>query len=144
MSLKLIIYPNDILRTVCSDLTEKPSESLINDMFQLVNEKKGVGLAAPQIGLAFNLFILKTKMDKIVFINPKITYYSKKECSMEEGYLSLPGESVEIIRPEMVTVEYMDKEFKKRITTFGGINARIVQHEADHLLGKLIIDSYSE
>ena len=113
-------------------------------MFAIIKEKKGVGLAAPQVGLSQNLFVINTETDKLVFINPKITYWSKKECSFEEGCLSIPGEKVEITRPEIIQIEYRDRGFTKRKAYFSGINARVIQHEFDHLQGKLIIDYYTD
>lgn len=140
MNLKLIIHPNDILRTQCTDLIEKPSKELINGMWELVRSRNGVGLAAPQIGESLNMFLVNNKNDKLVFINPKITYYSKIMCSFEEGCLSIPGQLITIVRPELVRVEFLDKNFKKQEKLFGGLTARIIQHEYDHLIGKLIID----
>ena len=142
--MELVIYPNDILRTKCEDLTESPSKELLDEMWRIVKEKKGIGLAAPQVGEKLNLFILNTETDKIVFVNPKITYYSAVECSMTEGCLSLPGEQIEIIRPELIKIKFLDKFMKKREAIFGGINARCIQHEYDHLQGILILDHYSE
>ena len=140
--MELVIYPNDILRTKCEDLTEPPSKELLDEMWRIVKENKGIGLAAPQVGEKLNLFILNTD-DKIVFVNPKITYYSSIDCSMVEGCLSLPGEQVEIVRPELIKIKFLDKFMKKREAIFGGINARVIQHEIDHLAGRLILD-YAE
>jgi peptide deformylase len=136
----IVIHPDDILRNKNVDLEKKPSKSLLSDMYNIVNEKKGVGIAAPQVGENLNIFILNLSNDKTVFVNPKIVYYSTGKSIMEEGCLSLPGELIEIERPEIVHVEYLDKNFKKKFGVFDGLKARVIQHEYDHLLGKLIID----
>ena len=144
MGLELIIYPNDILRTKCQDLTEPPSDELINDMFHLMKNRNGIGLAAPQIGLSQNLFIIGTATDNIVFVNPKIVSYSKEYCLFTEGCLSIPGERIEISRPQIIEIEYLDEFMNKKKEIFSGINGRVIQHEADHLQGILILDYYSE
>jgi len=140
---ELIIYPNDILRAKCEDLKQKPSEALLSDMRRIVKQKGGIGLAAPQVGEKINLFILNTDTCGFVFVNPVITYFSKKECSFKEGCLSIPGEQIEIIRPEIIEISYRDMNFIKRKATFSGIDARVCLHEIDHLIGRIILD-YAE
>ena len=138
--MELVIHPNDILRTDCKDLKEKPSESFLREMWAIVKDKNGVGLAAPQIGESINLFVINQPKNNLVFINPRILSCSAVEIDFEEGCLSLPGELINIKRPQSLMIEYRDENFKQRKGFFDGLKARIIQHEYDHLRGKLIID----
>lgn len=138
--MELIIHPNDILRTTCTDLIQAPDKKLLEEMWKLVKASKGIGLAAPQVGETINMFLINTTFEKKVFVNPKIIYYSQKMCEFEEGCLSIPGFYKTISRPEMVQVEYLDKNFIKRKEYFSGVNARVIQHEMNHLEGILILD----
>ena len=138
--MELIFHPNDILRTNCRDLKNKPSEAILNFMWNTVKEKNGIGLAAPQIGETINLFIVNTAKDKFVVINPRIVSYSAEIIEFEEGCLSIPETLVNIKRPAFITLEYRDENFNKKNKFFNGIAARVIQHEYDHLKGVLILD----
>ena len=116
-----------------------------------MERSRGVGLAAPQINRAIRLFIIdSTKMydddDKNnvgvceVFINAKITSQQGDEWAYEEGCLSIPGIRDDVYRPERLTIEYYDRNFKKQKKEFDGLTARVIQHEYDHIEGILFID----
>ena len=118
---------------------------LIRDMFITMDTDKGIGLAAPQVGKNIRLFIVKID-DGVerVFINPLIVGTSEKQCSYEEGCLSIPKMYADVIRPESVTVQYQDINGRRRTIEATGLLARVIQHEYDHLEGILFIDRLSE
>ncbi|MFI3295340.1 MAG: peptide deformylase [Rikenellaceae bacterium] len=154
------IYVNgqDVLRRECSPIDSSYPElpKLLRDMFATMEAADGVGLAAPQIGLAISLFAidltgyetdqeddmqnLNPELGQKVFINPVITEVSEEECPFKEGCLSVPGINENVCRPESITIEYMDENFEKRTDTFDGMWARVIQHEYSHLQGKLFVD----
>jgi peptide deformylase len=147
MKLEVIKYYNDaknILRERCIDVKKNDItiNSLIVNMFDTLKEdgvNVGVGLAAPQVGYNYNLFIISYNGWEEVFINPKIFSYGIN-INMEERCLSFPNLPKTISRKDKVKVTYYDKDWKLRTKKFKGVTARIIQHEYDHLLGKLIID----
>ena len=115
-------------------------KSLINDMFDtLIHSKTGVGLAAPQVGHNLNLFIIKTQNFEEVFINPEIQYYGLN-IQIQESCLSVPNVQFPVNRREKVKLRYFDKNWVLRMCEFKDELAIIVQHEYDHLNGKLILD----
>jgi peptide deformylase len=130
-------------------------------MWETMYASSGVGLAAPQINRDIRLFVMDSAQIfsgmedsekgrfpdepglKQVFINAHIKQLEGKEWSYNEGCLSIPKIREDITRPEMVTIAYMDEKFESHVTTFTGITARIIQHEYDHIEGKLFIDYLS-
>jgi len=114
-------------------------EAFSNEMFSIV-ESKGIGLAAPQLGVNVRLFVVNLLGEKRVFINPKIVKKYGVLSSKEEGCLSLPNIFVKVARHSKVFVEYYDLNWNKRKEVFSDTLARVIQHEQDHLNGKLIID----
>ncbi len=154
--LPILAYGNSILRTKCKkidpdfgNLTE-----LIDEMFQTMYNAKGVGLAAPQIGKDIRVFIIDTSPFeddddfneiplKKVFINAEIINESGEEWSFSEGCLSIPEVREEIKRKSNITINYFDENFINHQDTFSGINARVIQHEYDHIEGKLFTDRIS-
>ena len=110
----------------------------------------GVGLAAPQIGRAIRIFLVDTvqtmkegeedKGIKIAFINARIVDESGEPWSYEEGCLSIPNIRGEVSRPESVTITWVDENWKEQKETFKGINARVIQHEYDHIEGHLFTE----
>jgi peptide deformylase len=115
-------------------------QTLINDMFEtLENNQSGVGLAAPQVGKNLNLFIIKLEDYKEVFINPEIKLEGL-DIEIKEGCLSFPNLEFAVNRKERVKVKYFDKNWTYRQSEFKDILAIIIQHEYDHLKGRLIID----
>jgi len=114
---------------------------LAEDMFVLMEQENGVGLAAPQIGKLIRMFVLTADDEvKRVFINPQIIKTSTETCEYEEGCLSIPQMYETIVRPEKVTVQALNEQGKVFTLEAEGLLARIIQHEYDHLDGILYID----
>jgi peptide deformylase len=101
---------------------------------------QGIGLAAPQVGLESSVMIIDIGEGLINFINPDIIESSGRKTSMEEGCLSLPGISVNVKRPEKIKVRAQNEKGEFFIKNYEGLYAKAVQHEVDHLHGRLIID----
>lgn len=115
-------------------------QSLISNMFDTLNSNKsGVGLAAPQVGHNLNLFIIKTRTFQEVFINPEIQLEGLSIQNIE-GCLSFPGLQFPVTRREKVKIKYFDKNWTLRMCEFKDEISIIIQHEYDHLQGKLILD----
>lgn len=130
----------DTLRKISQDVPLNSDVSqLIEDMFETMKKGRGIGLAAPQIGKNLNMFVVKYERYKQVFINPKIEPRGK-DVLIREGCLSLPKLEVSVKRPEKVFVKYYDADWNYHEEEFRAIVSRIIQHEYDHLIGKLIID----
>ena len=138
---------------MASDITPDYPElkQLIQDMFQTLDNSNGVGLAAPQIGKAIRLVvidldILKDEFPEYegfrkVFINAHILEYDDtQESRMEEGCLSIPGLSENVVRPTRIHVKYMDENFVEHDEWVEGYKARVMQHEFDHLEGIMYVD----
>ena len=160
MILPIVAYGAPILRSVCKDISpDYPGLSqLVEDMWETMYYSSGVGLAAPQVDKKIRLFIVDssqvfTNMEeedkgkypdepgtKQVFINAHIIELNGKGWLYNEGCLSIPKIREDIIRHEVVTLEFMDENFQSKIQTFTGITARIILHEYDHIEGKLFID----
>lgn len=160
MILPITAYGNSILRQRCADITpDYPNvKELITNMWETLYASHGVGLAAPQVNVPIRLFLVDTlhvmeQMDdedkaeyegddgiKKVFINAKITALDGEPWAYEEGCLSIPKIREDVDRPESVTIQYLDEEFKQHEDTFVGLSARVIQHEYDHIEGKLFID----
>jgi peptide deformylase len=141
--LKIIKYPNDFLRTKTQevkDFSDPNLERLIKDMAKAMEINKGIGLAAPQVGSNLKLCIVRVDNELYILINPKITSFSRKKDFFEEGCLSFPGKYFQIERPIKVKVKARDPKGKKIKIKAGGLLARVIQHEIDHLDGVLIID----
>jgi len=149
----IIIYPNPILKQEAADVNfplNLETKSLIQEMWQIV-KGKGVGLAAPQIGVSKKICIIHLSEDKeiakklkqksdFVMINPKIIFSSRLESLMIEGCLSFPDQYYQIWRPSNVTVEYFNEEGKKQILKGSDWLSRVIQHEIDHLHGRIFTE----
>jgi len=114
----------------------------IHRMSDIMYVSQGIGLAAPQVGIGLSIFLVDAGDGLKVFINPQILESSARKSRMEEGCLSLPGIQVSVARPEEVKVRARDAKGEYFIEKFDGIKAKAVQHENDHLEGKLIIDYF--
>lgn len=115
-------------------------QELIDNMFEtLAQNENGVGLAAPQVGVNLNLFVISTPSFKEVFINPEIKL-DGLAIQVKEGCLSFPNMEFPVDRREKVQIKYFDRNWTLRLVEYKEILAIIVQHEYDHLKGKLIID----
>lgn len=150
--LRVVAYGDPVLRKESEDIgPDYPNlDKLIEDMFVTMKESSGVGLAAPQVGLNINLFIIDTTViqdnqDKLkkVFINPEVVEFTGDTFPYEEGCLSIPQIREDVVREERVLVNYLDENFEEHEEYFDGINARVIQHEYDHLLGVLFVDRIS-
>jgi peptide deformylase len=159
MILPIVAYGNPVLRTKCEDINrDYPGlDKLIADMWETMYASNGVGLAAPQINKAIRLFVVDSaqmfeasedtaeEFDdapgiKEVFINPQILQLDGEEWDYEEGCLSIPKIREDVSRPELVTIKYFNENFEEKTVTYSGLSARIIQHEYDHIEGKLFID----
>jgi peptide deformylase len=126
------------------DINDKTRET-IAEMQRLMMEDKGVGLAAPQIGLLQRIFITHAEGDQFrVFINPAIIWTSQEQVKYEEGCLSLPGLWAEVIRPQSIKVQAWNEKGRAFTLEVSGMLARVIQHEYDHLEGVLFIDRLTE
>jgi peptide deformylase len=151
----IVIYGSPLLRKVAKDIDKDypDLEKLIEDMFETMEVSDGIGLAAPQIGKSIRLFVIDaspmaeddpTLADfKRVFLNPQIVEETGSKWGFVEGCLSVPELREEVMRPSTVTIEYYDENWAHKKETFGGIKARIIQHEYDHLDGILFVDKVS-
>lgn len=146
----IVMYGDAVLRKKALDI-EKGTDlsAVIKDMFETMYAAKGIGLAAPQIGKSIRLFIvdgspLEEEQDmehfKKAFINPQILSESGEPWPFEEGCLSIPNIREDVMRKEKLLIRYFDENWKKQEEEFGGMKARIIQHEYDHIEGKLFID----
>ncbi len=138
-----LISPTDVrLHKPCGKIPEINAEleSIVKDMFQIAKEFKGLGLAAPQIGLEQRFFIINHGGQKIVCINPQIIEFSEQVIILEEGCLTYPDQYVNITRPKDVKVTYTDLKGKKVKTRFHEMKSRVFQHEFDHLCGITFYD----
>ncbi len=148
---KIVTFGDTRLRLPSKLLTINDHvDDLIQSLFDTLSQQNGIGLAAPQIGVNQRVFVIDTalqaKEDKSVekfrtaYINPEITWFSKKENSFNEGCLSIPTIYENVIRPSSIRVRYLDASFEEIEETLHGIKARVFQHEYDHLEGILFID----
>lgn len=160
MILPIVAYGAPVLRKLCKEIApEQPNlEKLVSDMWETMYASNGVGLAAPQINKDIRLFVVDSTQIfqnqeaedrgryadepgiKQVFINAKILEFNGDDWPYNEGCLSIPKIREDVMRPEEVVMEYLDEHFEKHTQKFVGITARVIQHEYDHLEGKLFID----
>jgi peptide deformylase len=138
---------NSILRTVSKPVKtiDKKLCRLLDDMKVTMFANDGVGLAAPQVGLNIRAVVCRfnqgTAHETVIdMINPVILNFSEEKTLREEGCLSLPGEFGKVYRHDELTVKFLDRKGRENILKLKGFNARIVQHEVDHIEGKLYID----
>lgn len=169
MVLPVVVYGDPVLRKMGVDIDKNYEglTELIANMFETMYAANGVGIAAPQIGKAIRLFVIDAspfaevdededdeekltkkeiaflKSFKRVFINAKILEEEGEEWKFNEGCLSIPRIREDVLRKETVTIEYYDEHFKKHTETLSGLAARVVQHEYDHIEGKLFTDRIS-
>lgn len=153
MILPVRAYGDPILRKICReiDANYENLSQLINNMYETMYSSNGVGLAAPQIGYDIRIFIIDTNMFedkgkkgvKRTFINPSIIEESGKEWEFEEGCLSIPKIRENVKRPAKVEIEYQNENFDWVCETFDNLEARVIQHEYDHIEGILFIDHLS-
>ena len=155
MILPVYVYGQPVLRKVAEDITpDYPDlKELIRNMFDTMHHADGVGLAAPQVGLPIRVVVVdlsayadekpEFKDFRKVYVNPHIIEADGEEISMEEGCLSLPGIHEAVKRKNRIHVKYMDENFIAYDEVVEGYLARVMQHEFDHLEGKMFIDHIS-
>lgn len=169
MILPIVAYGDPVLRKMGVDIDKDyPNlEQLISDMFDTMNNALGVGLAAPQIGKAIRLFIVDTKPFaerdeddedddeftpeeraqleefKQVFINARIVEEDGEEWAFNEGCLSIPKIREDVYRKPKLRIKYQDEKFVEHDEVYEGLIARVIQHEYDHIEGKLFTDKIS-
>ncbi|CUH86884.1 Peptide deformylase [Phaeobacter sp. CECT 5382] len=144
----ILIHPDPRLKKACAPLADVSDELrvLADDMLETMYTAPGIGLAAPQIGILDRLIVLDCEKEEgtagrpLVMFNPEIIATSDETNVYEEGCLSIPDQYAEVTRPRDVEVEWMDRDGNPQRETFDGLWATCVQHEIDHLDGKLFID----
>ena len=149
--LEIIIAPDPRLLKVSKPVSKIDLEikMLLDNMLDVMYKSNGIGLAAPQVGILKRLIVMdcSNKNDKnkpLKFINPVILELSEVISEFEEGCLSLPTQFARVERPEMVVVKYEDEKGNSKKKKFYGIESTCLQHEIDHLNGKLFVDHISK
>ncbi len=162
MILPILAYGDSVLRKTAKVIEpgEKGLEELIVNMFETMYNAHGVGLAAPQVGKSLRLFIVdasiyakddddetvskeersKLKNFKRTFINAKMIEENGEKWPFNEGCLSIPKIREDVLRPPQIRISYVDDKFQRHEESFTGLAARIIQHEYDHIEGKLFTD----
>lgn len=155
MILPIYTLGQPVLRKVAEEITpEYPNlKELLENMYETMNKADGVGLAAPQVGLPIRVFVIdldcmsedvpEYKDFRKAFINPEILELGGEEVNYEEGCLSLPGIHETVKRMNKVRMKYLDENFVEHDEWIDGFQARVVQHEYDHLDGKVFVDRIS-
>ncbi|KLT70009.1 MULTISPECIES: peptide deformylase [Flavobacterium] len=162
MILPIVGYGDPVLRKVCEVITpEYPNlKEILANMYETMYNAYGVGLAAPQVGIAIRLFVIDTtpfsddedysteeqnklKGFKKTFINARIVKEEGEEWSFNEGCLSIPDVREDVYRKPTVTIEYCEEDFVVKTEVFDGLIARVIQHEYDHIEGVLFTDKIS-
>lgn len=155
MKYPVTVYGDPILRKKAQPIYKNHEglQEIIENMWETMYYSDGVGLAAPQVGLSIRIFIVDASSGadeepelenfKKVFINPEIIEISGDEWTMNEGCLSLPEIREDVLRPDKVRIRYFDENFDEHEEEFKGFAGRVIQHEYDHLDGKLFIDYLS-
>ncbi|WNM20351.1 peptide deformylase [Flavobacterium capsici] len=155
-------YGEPVLRKVAEPIAaDYPNlKEIITNMYETMYNAYGVGLAAPQVGMAIRLFVIDTKPFsddkdlsneeqeqlknfKKTFINAKILKEEGEEWGFNEGCLSIPDVREDVYRKERITIEYCEEDFEMKTEVFDGLIARVIQHEYDHIEGVLFTDRIS-
>jgi peptide deformylase len=146
----VIAYGDPVLKKKAVEVIPKDLDvpKLIEDMYETMYLANGVGLAAPQIGKSLRMFVIDASpMDdaslKEVFINPEILSEEGEDWPYEEGCLSIPGIRADVTRKSKIRVKYLNADLKEKEVELVGLEARVVQHEFDHIEGKLFTDYMS-
>jgi peptide deformylase len=153
MLLPIYLYGQPVLKKRADEIDESyPNlNELIENMWDTMYNAQGVGLAAPQIGRSIRLFLVDTEQVlkdedgeegiKKAFINAQILDEEGEEWDYEEGCLSIPNIRGDVSRKPVIRIRYMDEEFKEHTELFEGINARVIQHDYDHIEGVLFTEN---
>lgn len=158
MILPIRLFGDPILRERADEVTADSPElqQLIDDLIETMHAAPGIGLAATQVGRRERVFVVdlsRRELDEdelevaderlrgpLAFINPKIIGESDVESEYDEGCLSIPDLNETVVRPEAVRIQFLDRHFQPHDVEVGGMLARVIQHEYDHLEGTLFID----
>lgn len=150
MIFPIVLYGDPVLKRKAAAIEqEDPSvKEFIENMYETMYAAQGVGLASPQIGESLRLFVIDThpmheeegKGMKRAFINPTMVQEEGEDWAFEEGCLSIPGIRAEVERKPNITIKYYDEDWNEHQETYDGIEARVIQHEYDHIEGKLFTD----
>ncbi|MEZ4908159.1 MAG: peptide deformylase [Saprospiraceae bacterium] len=153
MLLPIYAYGHPVLKKIAEDISKEEYDalgSLAEDMFETMYKTNGVGLAAPQIGKSIRIFVVDTVQVqddlkitapiKKVFINAEKLEEFGTMWSYDEGCLSFPDINAGVERLSNVRIKYMDENFVEHVEVFDGFNARVIQHEYDHLQGILFVE----
>jgi len=149
--MEILLVPHPILRQKAKKLNSVTAEDIktANLMMKSMIKAPGVGLAANQVGILKQIVTINfedkenNKKSNYILFNPKIIKYSQETVVMEEGCLSLPEQYADVERPKEIVLEYIDENNKTIKKQIDGYEARILQHEIDHLSGKLFVDYLS-
>lgn len=144
----IVLHPDPRLKKVCTAVSDSSDRlrTLAKDMLETMYDAPGIGLAAPQIGVMDRVIVMDCEKDEtaprapLVMLNPEIIASSDETNVYEEGCLSIPDHFAEVTRPKLVQVRWMDVDGAEQSQEFDGLWATCVQHEIDHLNGKLFID----
>ncbi len=146
MYIELVKYPDVFLRSKSNDVPfplDEKTERLIKWMYEAMYQHHGIGLAAIQVGYQMRMFVMdcsRSQTNEKVFINPEILEKSDETLRDNEGCLSAPGKTGDVRRHIRIILKYQDKNGEEKKKTFYNLEARCIQHEMDHLDGKLCID----
>ena len=144
--MKIVEQPDIFLREPTSEVKfplSSEDQIIIDQMIDIMYSNNGIGLAANQVGYARRIFVMDVSNDKNspqIFVNPVIERKAIEKLTEEEGCLSCPKQLVKVRRPVYVGLKYFCKHGEEHYKTFYYMSSRVVQHEMDHLDGKLIID----
>ncbi|MDR0290690.1 MAG: peptide deformylase [Treponema sp.] len=148
--MEILTFGDDLLRQKAAPIENIKKgplkcQEIAQEMLDALKTQKGVGLAGPQIGLMHQIFVVNIEGDTPrVFINPSILETSQETAKFEEGCLSIPGVWADVIRPKTVKVQAWDEKGRSFTLETGGLLARVILHEYDHLEGVLFVDRLPE
>ncbi|MFT6089845.1 peptide deformylase [Sulfitobacter sp.] len=148
MKRNILLHPDPRLKKVCAPVADMTDElrSLADDMLATMYDAPGIGLAAPQIGVLERLIVMDCVKEEgeaprpLIMFNPEVLAGSEELNTYEEGCLSIPDQYADVTRPAEVDVRWIDRDGNEQTETFSKLWATCVQHEIDHLDGKLFID----
>ncbi|MCV2894196.1 peptide deformylase [Lentibacter sp. XHP0401] len=148
MKRPILIHPDPRLKKVCAPVPDLSDDlrKLADDMLETMYDAPGIGLAAPQVGVLSRLIVLDCVKEEgeapkpMAMFNPEVIASSDETNTYDEGCLSIPDQYGEVTRPKAVDVRWIDRDGHEHTDTFDGLWATCVQHEIDHLNGKLFID----
>ncbi|WP_421763430.1 peptide deformylase [Ekhidna sp.] len=150
MIFPIVLYGDPVLKKKAKEIEEgdESVKEFVDSMYETMYAAQGVGLAAPQVGQSLRVFVVDTTpMEeeeedglKRAFINPVMIEEEGEEWAFEEGCLSIPGVRADVNRKPEIKIEYFDENWELHEETFDGMKARVIQHEYDHIEGKLFTD----